>query len=99
MKLVYILSPYSGDIKTNVRNARFYSRFAVDQGFHPVTPHIYFTQFMDDSDPADREFAMQMNLHLLQECSEVWVFGNYISPGMETEITEAFRQHIPIRYF
>ena len=97
--LAYISSPYSGDVETNVENAREYSRFAVEQGFLPVTPHIFFTQFMDDCNPADRELAMQMNLQLLRSCDELWVFGNYLSPGMETEITEAFRHHIPIRYF
>ena len=29
--IVYICSPYSGDIERNTENARRYSRFAVDQ--------------------------------------------------------------------
>lgn len=30
--IVYICSPYAGDVDTNVENARRYSRFAVEKG-------------------------------------------------------------------
>lgn len=33
--LVYICSPYSGDVGGNVERARMYSRFACDTGFIP----------------------------------------------------------------
>ena len=99
MKLVYISSPYTGDPEANAEKARIYSRMAVLQGFIPVTPHIYFPQFMDDTDPAERELPMQMNLQLLLSCSEVWVFGTYLSTGMEREIKEAIEHGIPIRLF
>lgn len=48
--IVYICSPYShGCINTNIEKAQKYSRFAVDKHYLPITPHIYFTQFMDDT--------------------------------------------------
>ena len=31
--IVYICSPYAGDVEANVENARRYSRFAVDAGY------------------------------------------------------------------
>ena len=34
--LVYICSPFSGDIEGNTQKARDYSRFAVDQGAVPL---------------------------------------------------------------
>ena len=34
--LVYICSPYSGDIKKNTNNARRYCRYAVDKGVIPM---------------------------------------------------------------
>ena len=46
--IVYICSPYAGDTVTNIESARKYSRFAVDNHCLPITPHIYFTQFMND---------------------------------------------------
>lgn len=46
---VYIASPYRGNIEKNTDNARRYSLFAVQCGKLPFCPHIYFTQFLNDS--------------------------------------------------
>lgn len=97
--VVYICSPYSGDTEKNTANARKYSRFAVDCHYLPITPHIYFTQFMDDSIPEERETAIFMNWVLMSKCVELWVFGENISPGMKAEIERAKRKHMKIRYF
>ncbi len=97
--IVYICSPYAGDTVTNIENARKYSRFAVDNHCLPITPHIYFTQFMNDDIPEERDTALFMNIILLSKCAELWVFGSYISSGMKAEIDRAKRKHIPIRYF
>ena len=32
--IVYICSPYAGEVAANVENARRYSRFAVDKGYN-----------------------------------------------------------------
>ena len=42
---------------------------------------------------------MSMNLELLRLCGEVWVFGDRITEGMETEIAHAERLRKNIRYF
>lgn len=97
--IVYICSPYSGDTERNVENAKRYSRFAVEQHCLPITPHIYFTQFMNDEIPDERETALFMNLVLMSKCAELWVFGEVISTGMKAEINRAKRKHMKIRYF
>ena len=94
--VVYICSPYSGDTE---RNARRYSRFAVDRHYLPITPHIYFTQFMDDNVPEERNTAIFMNWVLMSKCVELWVFGETISSGMKAEIERAKRKKMKIRYF
>ncbi|WP_298529573.1 DUF4406 domain-containing protein, partial [uncultured Ruminococcus sp.] len=71
--VVYICSPYSGDTEKNVKNAKRYSRFAVDRNYLPITPHIYFTQFMDDNIPEERDTAIFMNWVLMSKCVELWV--------------------------
>ena len=38
--LVYICSPYSGDVDRNTEKARRYCRFAVDQGAIPLAAHL-----------------------------------------------------------
>ncbi|MCM1530461.1 MAG: hypothetical protein NC093_10770 [Alistipes sp.] len=95
--IVYICSPYAGDIEQNIENARKYSRFAVDNHCLPITPHIYFTQFMDDE--TERATAVQLNKILLSHCRELWVFGDMISKGMSEEIKQAKGKYMKIRYF
>ncbi len=97
--LVYICSPYAGDVEKNVKAAQSYSRFAVDKGYIPVTPHLLFPQFLNDADPAERSLGLFFGNALMSKCSEVWVFGGYISPGMNAEINRAKRKNYPIRYF
>ena len=97
--VVYICSPYAGDIETNVKAAQRYSRFAVDSGYLPIAPHLLFPQFMDDSLGEDRQTAMFMNLVLLSKCAQLWVFGSVRSEGMQQEIKWAKRRHMTIRYF
>ena len=98
--IVYICSPYSqGCVNINIEKARKYSRFAVDRHCLPITPHIYFTQFMDDTVSEERETALFMNFVLMSKCVELWVFGDIISKGMQTEIERAERKHMKIRYF
>lgn len=100
MDKVYISSPYRGNEAVNLEKARWYSRFAAEQGVIPVTPHIYFTQFLRDSVPEERDMAMRMNKQLLMECREIWVFQGYgTSPGMQQEIRWANEAGMPIRYF
>lgn len=97
--LVYICSPFAGDIENNVNMARIYSRFAVRNDCIPLTPHLLFPQFMDDSIVSEREFALFMGLVLLTKCEQVWVFGRIISKGMAAEIEKAEKKRIPVRYF
>ena len=97
--MIYICSPYSGNTEKNTENARKYSRFAVDCHYLPITPHIYFTQFMNDNIPEERDIAIFMNWVLISKCEQLWVFGDNISTGMKTEIDRAKRKHMKIRYF
>ncbi len=97
--LVYICSPYSGDIEQNTETARRYSRFAIVMGYIPIAPHLLFPQFLDDSDPEERELGLFFGNVMMSKCAEVWVFGSRISSGMKSEIDRAKRKNMPIRYF
>ena len=97
--LVYICSPYAGDVAENVRRAREYSRFAVKRHCIPIAPHLLFPQFMNDGNKAERELALFMGMVLLTQCREVWVFGGTVSSGMALEIGKARGRAMPIRYF
>ena len=97
-KLVYICSPCRGEYEKNIKKAEVYSLAAMLKGYIPITPHIYFTRFMDDKNKTARSMAMDAGQQLLLMCSEVWVFGiDKPSEGMQAEIALAVRNGIPIR--
>lgn len=96
--LVYICSPLRGDYDNNIDNATSYSRAAFTRGYIPITPHIYFTRFMNDENEKERCMAMDAGLQLLRMCSEIWVFGlDDPSEGMQAEIAFAIRNGIKVR--
>lgn len=96
-RVVYICSPLRGDIEGNLRRAAAYSRAAVESHAIPITPHLFFASFLDDTKRTDRAAGMAMGIELLKKCDELWVFGNP-SEGMAAEIAEAERLQIPIIY-
>ena len=97
--IVFICSPYADDPLNNERRAIRYCRFAVQQGYIPIAPHIYFTRILDERVPADRELGLFMGQVLLTKCVELWVFGSRITTGMERELSKAEERNMPIRYF
>ena len=97
--IVYICSPFAGDIEKNVAAARTYSRFAVEQGYIPIAPHLLFPQFLNDTDQKERELGLFFGNAIMSKCSEVWVFGSRISSGMEAEIKRAKWKNYRLRYF
>lgn len=97
--LVYICSPYSGDVEANVQLAQRFCAFAVSAGQIPLTPHLHFPQFMDDIDPDARELAMFFNRILLSKCEQLWAYIGQVSAGMRAEIDWAHQMDIPVRFF
>lgn len=97
--IVYICSPFSGNVQENIGNARRYCRFAVDKGYIPIAPHLLFPQFLNDNDMIEREMGIHFGNVLMSHCAEVWVFGEYISSGMSAEIERAKRKGYKLRYF
>lgn len=95
--LVYICSPYTGDVEKNTCRARNYSRFAVVKRAIPIAPHLLFPQFM--SEDTERSLALFMGIVLLGKCEEVWVFGDTISEDMASELEKSERMKKKIRYF
>ena len=95
--LVYICSPFSGDTEKNLERARAYSRFAVDEGYIPLTPHLMYPQFMNER--TERELAMHMDLVILKHCKELWVFGENITSGMQEELDLARKRNLTVKHF
>ncbi len=99
MPLVFICSPFAGDVERNVAKAQGYSRFAISKGCIPFAPHLLFPQFLDDMDKEQREIGLFCGMVLLCKCREIWVFGKKVTKGMAKEIGKAKQKAIPIKYF
>ncbi len=97
--LIYICSPFSGDVERNLERTRRFCRFALKSGQIPLVPHLMFPQFMDDDNPEERGLALFMDIVLMGKCQELWVLGDVITEGMQVEIETAKRRRQPIRYF
>lgn len=90
MKTAYICSPYSGDTKRNKQYARELTARAIQDGYAPITPHLYITECLDDNEPKQRELGLNAGLALLSVCDIIIVGIKYgISDGMEREIFKA----------
>lgn len=99
-KFVYICSPCRGDYEQNIQKARAYCHVIMKcfPTVIPIAPHIYFTQFLDDTKQNERSLGMEAGLALLDMCDEIWVFGlDNPSEGMQAEIDYAHKNGIPLR--
>lgn len=86
MKKIFISSKFRGNIEENIEKARQISREVVMKGDLPLTPHIYFTLFLDDSKMEERKLGMKCSLNWIKECDEFWICDKEISEGMKQEI-------------
>lgn len=97
IKKVYICSPLGGNVPANLQKAERYAKYALYCGTAPVVPHFY-ALCLNDADPKEREIGMAAGLSLLWFCDELWVFGDEITSGMESEIRFCKNLNIRIRY-
>ncbi len=96
MKTIYVCSPLAGQIENNIRRAREFSKFVINEGGMPIAPHTIFTQLLDDLIPEERKLGMEMGIEMLKKSDEIWVFGDRISTGMAAEIKLAQEMKMPI---
>lgn len=97
--LIYICSPFAGDMDGNTERARQYCKFAVERGAIPFAPHLLYPQFMDERDKEQRALGLLFGNVWLCKCDQLWAFGGHISPGMKRELRKAQKKGIPARFF
>jgi len=81
--------------QNNIDAAARYSKEALESNVIPVTPHLYFTTFLNDLDPEERKLGMDVGISWLLKSEALWVFG-CISHGMQEEIDQALVAGIPV---
>lgn len=113
MKKIFICSPLKGSpdcpegrlqssqiVPGHIHLARTLCKAVVSDIVIPIAPHLYFPQFLDDSNPIQREVGCMFSLALLRECDGVVVYDGCcgISDGMKAEIEEADKLGIKVAY-
>lgn len=99
MKLIYVCSPLRGDIAGNVEKAKGYCKTVIEKGHIPIAPHVAYQGILNDDIQEERKKALKIGLEILKKCDEVWVFGHFISEGMNSEVEAAQQLGIPVQYW
>ena len=69
---VMLESPYSGDLLLNFsywKAANLHSIFEMHEA--PISSHFYYTQFLNDKDPSQRELGITLGYALAQRAKKV----------------------------
>lgn len=101
--IYYICSPYKGStpeqVQKHIEYAKELTREVLLHGYCAVTPHLYITNCLNDSDQHERWIGRRAGIELLGKCDAVVVGQLYgISEGMKEEIKRAKEWNIPIFY-
>ena len=88
--LIFVSSPYRGDIEGNVKKAIEYCQYVIEQGHTPLAPHLIYPAICSD----DRT-GIDLGIDVLLRCDEVWQFGG-MTEGMMEEGHAALIHRIPV---
>jgi len=97
MKMIFVSSPYAGDVERNTEFAKQACQYVIGMGNAFFCPHLLYPQILNDQIQEERKLGMEMAKQLLLSCDEIWAFGNRISQGMFEEIEYARQHDIPVK--
>ena len=97
MKKVYVCSPLRGKVCENLTDVKKYARYVLLCGAAPVVPH-YYAFSLNDNDRKEREIGMKAGKSLLWYCDELWVFGEVVTEGMQSEISFCESLGVPVKH-
>ena len=63
-KIIYVASPYAGDVGQNLALAKAACRDVIAQGHTPIAVHLLYPQFLDDNSPVEREIGLQLGRNI-----------------------------------
>jgi len=91
MKLIFMASPYSGDIAGNAAFAEEICRAIVLMGHAPFAPHLLYPLFLDEDKEVERGLGIECGKRMIMACDEVWIFrkGAPLTRGMQAEVAYA----------
>lgn len=99
-RLIYICSPYKGNIFKKIRNIRYAKKLtkeAIKMGYVPITTHLYLTRVFKDNKPKERKQGMEVGKALLSYCGQILLGTRYgLSEGMIKELDFGEVLNIPV---
>ena len=101
MALVFIESPFAGDVETNIEFARACMRDSLNKGESPLAIHLLYTQkgILDDDIPEERKWGMEAGYAWGKHASKTVVYTNLgISEGMKIGIQRAKEEGREVEY-
>lgn len=99
MKMIFVCSPYRGDIEENTKQAKRHCERISNYGHAPIAPHLFCTQFLDDRLSNQRNEGIRIGLEFLNRCDELWVCSETITVGMEQEIRHALKPEVGVNVY
>lgn len=100
--IVFVQSPYAGDVDLNVAYAKLACVDAMRRGETPFASHLLYPQMLDDKDQKQRALGLKMERDLFFSCCHSCAVAIYvdlgISGGMREFIWFATILHSPILY-
>jgi len=99
MERVVVESPYAGDVEENVEYAILACIDCLNRGESPYASHLFFTQFLDDTNPGERKAGIEAGFAWGDVASKTVVYAdNGVSDGMKAGITRARQAGQEIEY-
>lgn len=99
-KLIYVCSPYRGDVKNNKEKAKEFAKKVLKEGHLPICVHVFLNEVSGMSERnGQRIDLLILGRQYVEVCDEVWVFGNKATEGMKGEIKIANKRGIKVRWF
>ena len=74
MKIVVIISPYSGNVEAHTAYARACLFDCLTRGEAPLAGHLLYPQVLDDNDPAHREMGMRAGQEMMRLADKAVVY-------------------------
>lgn len=100
-KIVYIAHAVAGDVENNLADLRrILRRINLECPYTviPIAPYYADVVSLDDTDPNERKRGIHNDTTLIKSgcISEIWLTGDRISNGMQSEINLAKTLNIPV---
>ena len=97
---IFICSPYRAPDcilqGRNRLNAQALCRKAINAGYAPFAPHLFYPPLLDDCDPVERAQGLRFAKAWLAVSDRVWQLAGPVTEGMQGELDLAARLGIPV---